>query len=95
MDLDQRSNATKLVRMGSVAYVPRLSRNLLPTLKAVKQWENPLSSTKQRLFWGFRQRSRSFSSSTSQGIVFGKRRETDPESRDGAGGGSESVEHNS
>ena len=37
MDLDQPSSTTKMVKMNDVAYVPRLSRNLLST---VKQWSN-------------------------------------------------------
>ena len=38
VDLDQPGTMTKPVKMVSVAYVPGLSRNLLPTRKAVDQW---------------------------------------------------------
>ena len=37
MDLDQPVTTTKPVKIGSVAYVPGLSRNLLPIRKDVKQ----------------------------------------------------------
>ena len=53
VDLDQLGNAAKLVRMGAVAYVPGLLRNLLYTLKAVEQYGNRLYTTEQRLTLGF------------------------------------------
>ena len=37
VDLDQPGRTTKMVRMDDVAYVPGLSRNLMPTVKAVEQ----------------------------------------------------------
>ena len=42
VDLDQPGHTTKMVKMDDVAYVPGLSRNLLPTVKAVEQWGKPL-----------------------------------------------------
>ena len=37
VDLDQQGTTTKSVKMTSVAYVPRLSWNLLSTRKAIEQ----------------------------------------------------------
>ena len=37
VDLDQPGDTTKMVKMDDVVYVPGLSRNLLPTIKAVEQ----------------------------------------------------------
>ena len=62
-DLDQPGTTTKPVTMVAVAYGPGLSRNLLSTRKAVEHGVNRSSSTKRRLFWGFRGRSCSFSTS--------------------------------
>ena len=42
VDLDQPGTTSKPVKMGAVANVPGLSRNLLSTLKAVDQWDKPL-----------------------------------------------------
>ena len=42
VDLDQPGHTTKMVKTDDVAYVPGLSRNLLSTIKAVKQWGKPL-----------------------------------------------------
>ena len=42
VDLDQPGTTTKPVKMVSVAYVPELSRNLLPTRKVEEQWGKPL-----------------------------------------------------
>jgi hypothetical protein len=41
VDLDQPGHTTKMVKIDDVAYVLRLSRNLLSTIKAVEQWGNP------------------------------------------------------
>ena len=38
VDLDQPGTTTKLAKMVVVAYVPEISRNLLSTRKALKQW---------------------------------------------------------
>ena len=37
VDLEQPGHTTMMVKMGDVAYVPGLSRNLLSTIKAVEQ----------------------------------------------------------
>ena len=42
VDLNQSGSTMKPVKMVSVAYVPRLSRNLLCTCKPVKQWGKSL-----------------------------------------------------
>ena len=42
VDLDQPGHTIRMVKMDGVAYVPGLSRNLLPTIKAVEEWEKPL-----------------------------------------------------
>ena len=52
-NLHQPGNTTKLVKMGGVAYVPGLSRNLLSTLKAVEQWVKPLICYRTKLVLGF------------------------------------------
>ena len=53
MELDQPGHATKTVKMGDVAYVPGLSRNLLSTIKAMKQWEKPLMYYRHKAVLGF------------------------------------------
>ena len=65
LDLDQPSTTTKPIKIVSVAYVPGLSRNLLSTCKAVKQWGKLLVYFKMKVVWGFRGRSSLFSTSTS------------------------------
>ena len=42
VDLDQPGSTTNSMRMVAVVYVPKRSRNLLSTLKAVEQWGKPL-----------------------------------------------------
>ena len=37
VDMDQPGHTTKMMKMGDVAYVPGLSRNLLSTIKTVEQ----------------------------------------------------------
>ena len=53
MDLDQPGHTTKMVKMDDVAYVPRLSRNLLSTIKAVDQWGEPLIYNRNEAVLGF------------------------------------------
>ena len=52
VDLDQPGRTTKMVRMDDVAYVPGLSRNLVSTVKAVKQWGKPLIYYRDRAVLG-------------------------------------------
>ena len=59
VDLDQPGSAIKPVKMVAVGCVPGRSRNLLSTLKTVKQWVIRFSATNRRLFWGSRGRNRS------------------------------------
>ena len=42
-----------MVKMDDVAYVPGLSRNLLPTVKAVEQWGKPLIYYRNKAVLGF------------------------------------------
>ena len=93
VDLNQTGNTAKLVKMDTVAYVPGLSQNLLSTLKAVKQWGNPLIYYKQTLFWGSWGKNHSFFLPP-QGVVFPNICEVDPESRGDADGDGESDRHN-
>ena len=53
LDLDQPGRTTKMVKMDDVAYVPRLSRNLLSTVKAVEQWGKPLIYYRNKAVLGF------------------------------------------
>ena len=53
MNLDQPGNTTKMVKMDDVAYGPRLSRNLLSTVKAVEQWGKPLIYYRNKAVLGF------------------------------------------
>ena len=53
VDLDQPGHTTKMVKMDDVAYVPGLSRNLLSTIKAVKQWMKPLMYYRNKAVLGF------------------------------------------
>ena len=53
VDLDQAGRTTKMVTMDDVAYVPRLSRNLLSTVKAVEQWGKPLIYCRNKAVLGF------------------------------------------
>ena len=53
LDMDQLGTTTKPVKMISVAYVPEISRNLLPTRKAVAQWGKPLVYYKTKAVLGF------------------------------------------
>ena len=53
VDLDQPGHTTKMVKMGDVACVPGLSRNLLSTIKAVEQWGKPLISYRNKAVLGF------------------------------------------
>ena len=53
VDLDQPGQATKMVKMDDVAYVPGLSRNLLSTVKAVEQWGKPLIYYRNKAVLGF------------------------------------------
>ena len=53
VDLDQPGHTTKMVKMDDVAYVPRLSRNLLSTIKAVEQWRKPLIYYRNEVVLGF------------------------------------------
>ena len=64
---DQPGSTTKPVKMVAVAYVPRLLRNLLSTLKASEQWGKPLIYYKTKAALGFTGRSRSFSTSPARG----------------------------
>ena len=52
-DLDQPDTTTKPVKIISVAYVPRLSWNLLCIHKAFEQWGKPLVHYKTRAVLGF------------------------------------------
>ena len=64
VDLDQPGHTTKMMKMGGVAYVPGLARNLLSTIKAVEQWGKPLIYyIGMKPFWGSRGRNRLFSNS--------------------------------
>ena len=60
VDLEQPGTTTKPVKMVAAAYVPGLLRYLLYTRKAVEQWGDRSSTTKRRLFWSSRGRSRLF-----------------------------------
>ena len=42
VDLEKPCITTKLVKMGAVAHVPELSRNLLSTLEVLEHWIRPL-----------------------------------------------------
>ena len=53
VDLDQPGTTTEPVEMVSVAYVPGLSRNLLPTRKAVEQWGKPPVYYETKVVLGF------------------------------------------
>ena len=53
VDQDQRGHTTKMVKTDVVVYVPELSRNLLSTVKAVKQWRKPLIYYKNKAVFGF------------------------------------------
>ena len=53
VDLGQPSHTTKIVKTDDVAYVPRLSRNLLSTIKAVEQWGKPLIYYRNKAVLGF------------------------------------------
>ena len=53
VDLDQPGHTTKVVMMDDVAYVPRLSRNLLSTIKAMEQWGKPLIYYRNKAVLGF------------------------------------------
>ena len=53
MDLDQPGHTTKMVKMDDAAYVPGLSQNLLPTIKAVEQWGKPLIYYRNKAVLGF------------------------------------------
>ena len=53
VDLDQPGHTTKMVKMDDAAYVPGLSRNLLSTIKAVKQWGKPLIYYRNKAVLGF------------------------------------------
>ena len=53
VDLDQPGHTTKMVKMDDVAYVPALSRNLLSTVKAVKQWGKKLIYYRNKVVLGF------------------------------------------
>ena len=78
VDLDQPGSTTKPVKMVAVAYVPRLLRNLLSTLKASEQWGKPLTYYKTKAALGFTGRGRSFSTSAPARDCK-NRCETDPE----------------
>ena len=51
--VDQSGTTTKPMEMGSVGYVPGLSRNLLPTFKSVEKWGKPLVYYKTKAVLGF------------------------------------------
>ena len=51
--LDQPGTTTKPVKMIAVAHVPRLSRNLLSTRKAVEQWGKPFVYYETKADLGF------------------------------------------
>ena len=53
VDLDQPGHTTKMMKMGDVANVPGLSRNLLSTIKAVEQWGKPLIYYRNKAVLGF------------------------------------------
>ena len=53
VDLNQPGHTTKMVKMDDVAYVPGLSRNLLPTIKAAEQWGKPLIYYRNEAVLGF------------------------------------------
>ena len=53
VDLDQPGHTTMMVKMDDVAYVPELTRNLLPTIKAVEQWRKPLIYCRNKAVLGF------------------------------------------
>ena len=53
VDLDQPGHTTKMMKMDDVVYVPRLSRNLLSTVKAVEQWRKPLIYYRNKAVLGF------------------------------------------
>ena len=83
VDLDQPGTTTKPVKMVSVGYVPGLSRNLLSTREAVKQWGKPIVYYEPRAVLGFPGEE----SLIFQRAVFANRFETDPRSRGSAGVG--------
>ena len=53
VDLDQPSHTTKMMKTNDVAYVPGLFRNLLSTIKAVRQRGKPLIYYKNKVVLGF------------------------------------------
>ena len=89
VDLGQPGNTTKPVKMVFVAYMREPSRNLLSSRKAVEQGGvNRSSTTKRRLFWGSRGRSRLILTSAPARDCFRNRCETNPETKGSAGIGS-------
>ena len=86
VDLDQPGNTTKLVRMGAIAYVLGFSRNMLSTLKAAEKWKNTLIYYRTKAVLGFP--GKEARSKYSGGWASENR------CRGGAGGGSESAQHN-
>ena len=80
VDLDQLGHTTKMVRMDDVAYVPGPSRNLLSTIKSVKQWGNPLIYCRNEAVLGFpAEESLVFKVCPREGLFSATGRETDPE----------------
>ena len=59
--LDQPGTTIKPAKIVTVAYVPRLSRNLLSTLKAVEQWSTQLVPGEESLVFNFSPRKELFS----------------------------------
>ena len=53
IDPDQPRHTTKLVRIGAVTHESERSRDMLPTLKAVKQWEEPRTYYRMKADLGF------------------------------------------
>ena len=53
VDLDQPDTTTKPMKMVPFGYVSGLSRNLLSTRKAVKQWGKPLVYDETKAVLGF------------------------------------------
>ena len=53
IEVDQPGHTTKMVKMDDVAYVPGLSWNLPPTIKAVEQWGKPLIYYRNKAILGF------------------------------------------
>ena len=85
VNLDQPRHTTKMVKMDDVAYVPRLSRNLLSTVKAVEQWGKPLICYRDKVVLGFpEEESLVFKFCPRKGLFSATGCETDSE----AGGGS-------